>query len=814
MNVSYGQVASGDSLDLVGILNTNCVNCPLLNDWVPTSPVSSWSGISVDNGRVVEIDVSNRGLSGALAPLDNCTELYKLICDNNQLTNLGSLSSCTKLGYLWCANNDLLSLPDPLVGNSLISLICNGNQLTTIPDVSNHDELHFLYCHSNHLRDLPSLVSNTKLKYLSCYDNQLTHLPILAQGSNLEQLYCNDNLLREISTLESCANLTHLHCSNNYLKSLPDLAQFSNLQELWFVNNRFTFKELESILPYLPQNFKYAPQRAVTLTEPLPVFPWATPDIAYYIGGCESNVYNWDSNPSSQSSIYSGSVTNPNVPGLSLVINPFQAIVVTDSIRCGDTNQDGKRDMMDLASLGHFYGTRGYARPFCSFDANIYYPSLDWVDDNGNSLSMSFGDEKVNVKHADCNGDGIIDGLDMDCIKQFYEPLSMPSFLTDQLTGNIELRAEAQEGLIRRVGNTTKVEVPYRILVKDLPSTGLDVRGVVFTRPVSKNRTYYDVDTIFASFAHSDLITDSSEALWLQVFHRDMEIQLANAQPDYPCLDASDNPLDVGVFNNNRAISLGKGSCALDCIVTIDITFRQGAPTPPMIPLTLHTYNVALFVEGSNQNREIIATHCTSDTTWLDPSYLFFNPLPIELLSFDANPIGNDVKVAWTTSAESSFDYLVLERSWDGSDWEEVVKVNDQGDGIHPTHFEHIDQDILPSPHTSAVYRLKEVDIDGNVSWSPAIEVDLTLGDNYLNVAFFPSLLQAGGLLYVQTELSEEQTSLFEIVSVDGRVLYEQLLVLPAGVHETPISISLSEGIYFVRMRGDIHLKPHKIVVN
>ena len=76
----------------------------------------------------------------------------------------------------------------------------------------------------------------------------------------------------------------------------------------------------------------------------------------------------------------------------------------------GDANYDLTVDFLDLFYLGAVYNTSGTPRATIDNTYNAF-PSTDWA---GNSLYLS------NAKHADCNGDGTIDGMDTVAIIQNY----------------------------------------------------------------------------------------------------------------------------------------------------------------------------------------------------------------------------------------------------------------------------------------------------------------------------------------------------------------------------------------------------------
>ena len=78
-----------------------------------------------------------------------CTALTKLLCANNQLTEL-DLSRNTELTMLYCYNNKLTEL-DVSTKTKLCDLYCYSNQLTSL-DVSGCIALETLYCYQNRIK--------------------------------------------------------------------------------------------------------------------------------------------------------------------------------------------------------------------------------------------------------------------------------------------------------------------------------------------------------------------------------------------------------------------------------------------------------------------------------------------------------------------------------------------------------------------------------------------------------------------------------------------------------------------------------------
>jgi hypothetical protein len=96
------------------------------------------------------------------------------------------------------------------------------------------------------------------------------------------------------------------------------------------------------------------------------------------------------------------------------------------------------------------------------------------------------------------------------------------------------------------------------------------------------------------------------------------------------------------------------------------------------------------------------------------------NPLPVQLASFSATRAGGGVHVAWATASEKNSDHFVVERSLDGRTFAEAARVAAHGTTALSHSYTSHD---ATAPAALLYYRLRQVDLDGTVAFSPVVTV-------------------------------------------------------------------------------------------
>jgi len=101
------------------------------------------------------------------------------------------------------------------------------------------------------------------------------------------------------------------------------------------------------------------------------------------------------------------------------------------------------------------------------------------------------------------------------------------------------------------------------------------------------------------------------------------------------------------------------------------------------------------------------------------------HPLPVEILSFTAEPMNADILTTWTTLSETNNHYFVVERSTDASFFMEIGRVNGAGNSTTVRHYDFLDVQAMQSHSGVIYYRLKQVDFNGMFSYSDIVPVQI-----------------------------------------------------------------------------------------
>ncbi|NNJ54995.1 MAG: T9SS type A sorting domain-containing protein [Bacteroidia bacterium] len=188
-----------------------------------------------------------------------------------------------------------------------------------------------------------------------------------------------------------------------------------------------------------------------------------------------------------------------------------------------------------------------------------------------------------------------------------------------------------------------------------------------------------------------------------------------------------------------------------------------------------------------------------------DPDFRDFNSpiyLPVDLILFQVNAKDDDAVLTWETATETNNDRFIVERSFDGSDFEEIGFVLGSGTTNEVQRYTFIDENIKQHGLSELYYRLKQVDHDNSFDYSEIRLITLT---NTKNIKVYPN--PARSVLKVT---SLPQNANLAILNSSGQVIEKQ------NITNGELELNVSEyrkGIYFISVYSESAIQTLQFVI-
>jgi subtilisin family serine protease len=196
--------------------------------------------------------------------------------------------------------------------------------------------------------------------------------------------------------------------------------------------------------------------------------------------------------------------------------------------------------------------------------------------------------------------------------------------------------------------------------------------------------------------------------------------------------------------------------------------------------------------------------------------------LPVELTSFSATTIGSLIKLSWSTSTEINNYGFEVERklnvkSQTTDDWMKIGFVEGNGNSNSTKNYSFEDRNLFANKY---LYRLKQIDNDGQYEYSEVIEIDLGLPTKYELTQNYPNPFNPSTTIKFTipnvtlsgVEGSRVQLKVYDMLGNEVATLVNEYR--EAGRYEVNFdAFSLSTGIYFYRLQAGSFIETKKMIL-
>jgi hypothetical protein len=191
----------------------------------------------------------------------------------------------------------------------------------------------------------------------------------------------------------------------------------------------------------------------------------------------------------------------------------------------------------------------------------------------------------------------------------------------------------------------------------------------------------------------------------------------------------------------------------------------------------------------------------------LNIEYISSDPLlPIELLSFRGEQVEDAVQLSWSTASELNNDYMLIERSADGLDFNEIGRIKGKGTTLEPQQYGFTDHFPLQGWN---YYRLIQVDYDGSMEYHPVIVVKVAEGEQ-LKLNVYPNPVVSDDLR-IQWATPKGQKARLSLLDESGRLLSERFLGEGSGIYVLSVD-QLQPGIYVLQLGEGKERRAHRFI--
>ena len=185
-------------------------------------------------------------------------------------------------------------------------------------------------------------------------------------------------------------------------------------------------------------------------------------------------------------------------------------------------------------------------------------------------------------------------------------------------------------------------------------------------------------------------------------------------------------------------------------------------------------------------------------------------PVPVELVSFNANSNNGIVNLQWTTATELNNQGFEVQRKFGSNNFVTIGSVSGHGTTTSPNQYAFTDKLLNAGKY---IYRLKQIDFDGSFAYSSEVNVDVNFASKYSLEQNYPNPFNPS----TKISFSVPQSS---FVSIDVYNSIGQKITtlvneqMNAGNYSVNFNAAnITSGIYFYKMTAGNFTEIRKMIL-
>lgn len=152
------------------------------------------------------------------------------------------------------------------------------------------------------------------------------------------------------------------------------------------------------------------------------------------------------------------------------------------------------------------------------------------------------------------------------------------------------------------------------------------------------------------------------------------------------------------------------------------------------------------------------------------------NPLPVELISFEAIPINDDVFLDWSTAWEKNNESFDIEMATSDYHFMNIGNVNGNGTTNEISNYSFKHENAKQLNENVLFYRLKQMDFDGGFEYSDIKSVRFNHYNQIKHILNY--IYYQNGYPFYHLSSNNEEVYNFKILNVNGQEIYNSIKML------------------------------------
>jgi len=188
------------------------------------------------------------------------------------------------------------------------------------------------------------------------------------------------------------------------------------------------------------------------------------------------------------------------------------------------------------------------------------------------------------------------------------------------------------------------------------------------------------------------------------------------------------------------------------------------------------------------------------------------NIIPVELASFSASVIQGGIMLEWTTVSELNNNGFEIERSVDDNKFVTIGFVEGKGTTTKINYYSFADLSLFTENYT-IYYRLKQVDFDGNFSYSKTLGVEFIVPGDFVLKQNYPNPFNpATTIQYTIGSKQFVQLKVYDVLGKEVATLVNEEKAV--GNHNVTFDAgNLPSGIYFYTIKAGKFINTKKMIL-